>query len=175
MTPEEYRGYLETSAAEDGLGPSALRVVPLTTIMAVEIDLELALPEDYKKFLFDVGVGEENGGLGLWFDFSPGSSQYALSQRDRLPADGDASRMLPIYDAYDGDLYGFLPNGKRRFENSVYTWSETGELRQVADSFASFLDLLAEEGLGGDSDSQGDSHSDGDSDGEFDFADLMSS
>lgn len=152
MRIEQYRDYLDACTAQEGMGASVLLPVQSTQILDVETQLGGNLPEQYETFLTQIGVGEECGGVGLWFHLDITSPGNVLEASEQVARSGTA--MLVVYDAYDGELYGFLPAAKG-FQPEVHAWtSETGEMRLVADQLEDFLDVLADESADAPSDEE---------------------
>jgi hypothetical protein len=146
MTSEQYRDYLD-AFVDEGFSSASLHPVQATQIFAVESQLGVNLPEQYETFLTTVGTGEECGGVGCWHHLDIMSPGNILEASTQVPRDSHASGMLVIYDSYDGEIYGFLPD-KSRYRPEVYAWDqEGGDMRKVADSFENFLDCLAQDGL----------------------------
>lgn len=142
MTPEEYLDFLELSR-EATDQESYLRPAQLTQIFDVEEQLGVKLPKQYEEFLTSVGCGEEHGGMGRWYHLDLTRPGNVVEISRHIPRGSRASGMLPIYDAYDGDIYGFLPNSNGFYPQVHVFDSEAGEMKKVSEDLEGFLDCLA--------------------------------
>jgi hypothetical protein len=143
MQAGDYIEYLEAMSETTGLPKSRLNPVQVTTILELEERLGCPLPEDYETFLLQIGVGLEHGGLAEWLSLDVDDPDNILERSKRIEKERHARDFLVIYDARDGDLYGFRRKGRHLLDKAVWSWnSESGELSRVADDFASFLDYL---------------------------------
>jgi len=142
MTVEQYREYLDSFAPE--FSAAALHPAQSTQIFDIEEALGASLPEQYETFLTMVGTGEDAAVLGRWFHLDVMTPGNVIEVSSLIPEGCPAAGMLVIYDANDGDVYGFLPDNHGHYRPTVYAWnSEDADFRPVADSFERFLDCLA--------------------------------
>jgi hypothetical protein len=142
MTAEQYREYLDSFSPE--FSSAALHPVQSTQIFTIEDALGASLPEQYENFLTMVGTGEDGAVLGCWFHLDVMAPGNLIEMSSLIPEGCPASGMLVIYDANDGDVYGFLPDNRGRYHPEVYAWNdEDQEFSRVADNFERFLDCLA--------------------------------
>lgn len=142
MTVEQYREYLDSFAPE--FTAAALHPAQSTQVFDIEEELGANLPELYETFLTLIGTGEDGAVLGRWFHLDVMAPGNLIEVSSLIPAGCPASGMLVIYDANDGDVYGFLPDNRGHYHPEVYAWnSDDGEFRRVADNFERFLDCLA--------------------------------
>jgi hypothetical protein len=153
MSADEYIKLIAAGGDKLQLRPAAA-----AEIMAVEDELRRALPGQYAHFLSRIGCGGEGPGRGRWLHLDLSLSGNLLEQRTQLKqmfkdhrcgggcTQGCPRRLLPVYEAQDGTLYGFLVYGGARdggFESDVHALKrESYSLTRVAPDFASFLDLL---------------------------------
>jgi hypothetical protein len=142
MLASHYREYLERLCESEGLR-SSLRPVPVAQIIDIGEQLGSTLPEQYENFLLEVGVGDECAGLGRWLHLDLDRAGSVLERTQAFAY--ESGGLLLVYDALDGDYYGFAP-GEQGYERAVWRFNaETGEIAKVADDFGEFLDLLAVE------------------------------
>lgn len=123
MQPGVYLQCLKLVAERDGLGPSELAPVAIADILALEQELGMQLPPAYEEFLTVVGVGEEHGGLGVWFHLDLGRTgnllevNESLAERHRLRL---PENFLIFYESRGDAFYGFPSARKRRYSDEVY-------------------------------------------------------
>jgi hypothetical protein len=152
-----YSDFLAELAERDGLELTPLQPQAITDIHALERALGRDLPEAYEHFLHEVGAGELFGGLAVWYHADitmPGnlkevSETFAEAQEEARRMRGGGQRLpkgfLPIYDAFEGEVFGLLPESKSRYGQAVYSWDcDELALTKVAEDFYGFLDFLAQ-------------------------------
>ena len=148
MTAEQYRDYIDSYAPE--FSSATLHPAQSTQIFDIEEALGASLPEQYETFLTMVGTGEDGAVLGRWFHLDVMTPGNVIEVSGLIPEGCPAAGMLVVYDANDGDVYGFLPDNHGRYRPAVYAWnSDDGEFRRIADSFERFLDCLANDDVEG--------------------------
>lgn len=159
MKALQYREHLVKTSRLEKLPTSSLRPVLATDILAVERELGAQLPEQYEEFLTEVGVGDEYGGLSVWYHLDitrPGNlldvnehlaeDQTNQMKKEGLPPSRYPKDFLAIYDGKDGQVYGFLRSQAARFFPQVNAWDQEGfNLVSVAIDFEHFLDWLSQE------------------------------
>ena len=159
MKPTAYYDHLQQTSTRVGLDPSDLQAAAVMDIITMERTLGFALCECYQEFLSTVGCGPVFGGLGVWLhldvtrpgnllDASRGLAREMAPATRRVYGKNTFPRdMLVVYDACDGDLFGFLPEKAKtgRYQPAVYAWNtEDLELREAAPCFRTFLGYLTD-------------------------------
>lgn len=157
MKPSVYLDCLAQTAARDGLEPSDLQAVALMETLTMERALGYAFCADYERFLAEAGCGEVYGGLARWLHLDITRDGNILDVSRRLAKEMAAATrrkhgkntfprdFLVIYDACDGDLFGFIPTDSSSYQPQVYAWNiEDLQLREVAPDFDAFLDYLSD-------------------------------
>src|ERR1035437_3259482 len=130
MTAEQYRDYLDSFAPE--FSSATLHPAQSTQIFNIEDVLGASLPEQYETFLTTVGTGDDGAVLGRWFHLDVMTPGNVMEVSAHIPEGSLASGMLVIYDANDGDVYGFLPDSQGHYLPEVYAWnSADAEFRSV--------------------------------------------
>jgi len=144
MRPGVYLHCLEICAERDGLVPPQLVPVSLADVIAVQSELSMTLPGAYEEFLVTVGVGEEHGGLGVWFHLDLGRTGNLLEANEGMAeAHGLPSpkRFLAIYESRGEGYYGFAARRGGRYREQVSFYDlDSGEFEEVAGDLFEFLE-----------------------------------
>ena len=137
LEPELYRECLRLIAERDSLPHCSFIPARMSEIISIEEELSMNLPRHYQEYLLRVGVGEEHGGLAVWYHLDVGRGGNVLEKREKSPA--RKKRFLPIYDSCDGEIFGFCQNGKA-FIEKIYVFDEDDEtLEEAYEGFSFFL------------------------------------
>lgn len=117
-----------------------------------------SLPDDYKAFLAQHIAVDEAGlyvssnpdywGVRSLFELGSGSKDYQADEIYRLVGDVLPSSSLPVADDWAGNFYLLICSEAQA--GSVVWWNHERDLndfsvQEVANSFAAFLGLLADE------------------------------
>jgi hypothetical protein len=137
LEPELYKECLRLIAERDGLADCSFIPAQMTEIISIEEELGMPLPGEYQEYLLRVGVGEEHGGLAIWYHLDVGRSGNLLEQREKPAA--KEKRFLPIYDSLDGEVFGFCQNGVAFQEGIFCLYEEEKDLEDAYSSFSEFL------------------------------------
>lgn len=158
VKPRDYIKCLELLSERDALPASELYPALTTDVLTVERELGVELPEDYEDFLTIVGSGPEFGGVAWWYHLDitrPGNilevnHELAKEQAQLMRKAGKAPSDFPngflaIYDACDGEVFGFERDTKGKFLPHVIAWdTEDYTSQRIADDLCGFLDFLLE-------------------------------